>query len=128
MLSTLITVFLTTTTTIAIEYALRELGFQQRPSYHLSIIANWSIRFWRFLGETFAWLSSYLDWFDMTKLLQTIRDLFLPVWNIMTSPIWFLWGYINTADLYNHPYLVVLGSVILITLISATIYYCVFNK
>jgi hypothetical protein len=65
---------------------------------------------WKFIGETFARISSLFD----DRLLIPLYDLVWIYWNLFFSWTWFIKGYEAYTAMMDHPALTVTGSIIIL--------------
>ena len=90
----------TTVATLAIEHIARKYDIQNRPSKFLNIIAMCSINSWRNIGKLFALASSFFAQIDLDDLCKTITDVATPLVTTISSPIYFIYGYIEKCNSY----------------------------
>lgn len=93
----------------------RNLEFS--PSVVLNSMSTYAIRFWRACGTLIAKISSFLTFFDFDDMLKAAEQLWKPIWETLTSWVYFFTGYISEMKLYDHPYLVTAGSIIIISIL-----------
>ncbi len=107
------------------EYVCRKSGSEVKPSVALSQVATWTYDTFYRVGDLFARISSFYTYIDFEDLIGTVNDLFKPVVDILFSPWAMIKGYLTVArdECYNNPYLVVLGSITLVSLIAMAYYY-----
>ena len=96
------------------EYVAVRRKLETSPSFVLNKVAKNFQWGWEKLGCFVAWVSSFLTVFDFTDMLEAGRRLVTPIVSTITSGFYFFKGYIQEMNLYNHPYLVTLGSGILL--------------
>src|SRR5438445_2016539 len=104
------------------EYTAKRYASTIKPSVALTYLANGCYDVCYGMGTYAAKLSSFLTWLDFNEIIATGHDLVKPIINIFVSPYYFLTVYINTSLLYEHPYLVAMGS-ITVLLLLLFIYY-----
>jgi len=104
--------------TVFLEHIARQNFWRCRPSDALQFVADKSSLSFRFVGEKFAQLSSFLTKIEYKQFLVTIRDLFNPIIQLIGSPVSMLTGYARTMDGYSRSWLVPTGSVVIVGLIS----------
>lgn len=100
--------------TIASEHICRVNDIAHRPSVFLNFIAELSKTLWTNIGHYAAVLSSFYEYLHIADLANTLYGLFKPVWDFFTSPFWAVVEYCKTIITYDHPYLIVLGSITII--------------
>lgn len=96
------------------EYALIHQEDVLKPSIILNKIADKAIAFWEWLGHIVAWVSSFLHWFNFEDALLTASNLFEPLVTLFWSWIYFIKGYTEQMDVYEHPYMVIFGSIMIV--------------
>ena len=96
------------------EYVAVRRKLEMSPSFVLNKVAKNFQWGWEKLGCFVAWVSSFLTVFDFTDMLEAGKRLVTPIVSTLTSGFYFFKGYIQEMNLYNHPYLVTLGSGILL--------------
>lgn len=96
-------------------------AIRRELTYSPSVTLNKGVEFFRFiceeLGNMAARLSSFLTIFDFSDMLKALNRLWTPCWQMITSGAYFFKGYVSEMNLYEHPYLVTLGSIILVFLV-----------
>ena len=102
----------------------RKTSTQLRPSIFLTSIATTLQKFWQYLGELVAKVSSYLIHLDFTELFETVYALVNPIISIVASFLYFIKGYACKAASYEtREWLVYAGSALLAALIGFGLYY-----
>ena len=96
------------------EYTALSYDHGYKPSDTLYSIAGMCQDIWEFVGYVCAKLSSFFTWVKFKRVLTVLHNMFEPLIKIFTSIFYFFKGYVDTAKLYEHPYLVGLGSIVLI--------------
>lgn len=91
------------------EYACLEHGWETSPSKFFRATANFVQELWEELGCKFAEASAIFTWFKLEKLSQALSNIAEPITEIGLSPIYFVKGYVDTANLYDHPDMVCVG-------------------
>ncbi len=99
---------------IASEHICRVNNIAHRPSMLLNFIAELSKTLWTNIGHYAAVLSSFYEYLHLADLANTLYGLFKPVWDFFTSPFWAAVEYCKTIITYDHPYLIVFGSITII--------------
>lgn len=94
-----------------------ELDDWYAPSDALTTVSGWCRDVWEWIGWLAAKISSYLTWIRLEKLMQALRNLLLPVAEICLSPFYIIKGYTDTMKLYEHPWKISLGSILLLLLV-----------
>ncbi len=105
------------------EYAALRRGYEVYPSLGFTFVSTKAKLFWETCGIWAAWLSSFLTVFDFTDMVKAAKQLVIPVWDTVTSWIYFPIGYVSEMNLYDHPYVVVLGSIMAVSAICYLMYY-----
>jgi len=100
--------------TLLSEMILKSYGYAQRPSLYLNKMADWLVdSFWA-MGSYVARFSSYLTHIDW----QVLNDVASPMFRCVTSPIYTLKGYGETALTYmGDSWKIYLGSFIVLCLL-----------
>ena len=97
------------------QHIARVYNLKYRPSYFLERGADLCIYFWTKLGELFARLSSYIHYLRLEELAISTRELIEPLWNSLTSFVYFLKGYMNFLNKVPYKTSLYIGSVSIIT-------------
>ena len=108
--------------TIICEDVEKRYDITYRPSFFLSKISKFLTDTFEYIGEIFAKLSSFYTYINIDSLKKTLEDLIKPIFTSMMSPFYIVKGYALEIDLYEHPYIVFLGSVTLVALVLALLY------
>lgn len=98
------------------EHAARQHNSNQRPSVALNAVASTSISLFYWIGEEFAWMSSFLNWIDLGEFQKTAFILWQAFWNLFVSPLQAVKGYYIYMVSLEYSYAVILGSVLLVGL------------
>ena len=102
------------------EHVGRKYQSTKRPSVALAYSADKCQKFFQWLGEQFAWASSYLTQLDLKDVGVTLYDVGKPTVDLMLSPFYSIYGYLKRAMSYqNKSWLVYVGSGLLTTLALA---------
>lgn len=88
-----------------------------KPSMCIDKVANCLKFMFGSMGKCFAHLSSFYLILKFDRLFVAIQQLVISTWQLLTSYTEFITGYMSTAMLYDHPYMVVAGSLTLVGLI-----------
>ena len=99
------------------EYIARRTNSDVKPSVGISYASNKCGQFFNYLGSIAARISSFYTYIEFEELVKTFQELFVPMWNLVTSPFYMLKGYVHTMKSYKYPFLVIVGS---LTLFVAT--------
>jgi hypothetical protein len=100
------------------EHLGRKRDSKCRPSVGLEIISTKSRNLFRTFGRDLAWVSSYLTQIDLQDIGKTLEAVLRPSWNLVTSPLCTISGYVRAAASYkNKQWMVYAGSVIGLALI-----------
>lgn len=120
----LICFILISTSTIIWEHVGRKYNHVHRPSVWLEFFSVHAQCMFKKIGIFIAWISSFLTQIDLKDLLKTIHDLIKPTFDLVTSPLYIIVGYINEATTYiDKTWLVYIGSVILLCCIFYGLYF-----
>lgn len=93
--------------------------FYIRPSIIMKMTHKKSKDFFEWIGKKFAWISSYLSFFDLKDISITIRDVFKPTIKFMLSPFHMISGYVKKAhEEKNNKWTIYIGSTILIVTLT----------
>ena len=104
------------------EHLARKQNIRYRPSTFFNFIAVYSIKFWNKLGKLFAIMSSFLTAIDIDELYKTYNDIVVPIVYTISSPMYFIYGYIEKCNSYvRREWLVPLGSAFILL---CAIYVC----
>lgn len=97
------------------EYVAIKADMSNKPSYYICIVRDNILYLSEDIGIIFAYISSYLDIINLQDLAQAFTNIFMPIWEICAEfPIYFKKGYMSITVLYDHPYIIILGSVLLV--------------
>jgi hypothetical protein len=105
------------------EYSAVRSDLAFSPSVYLQYVADILGRFFESCGHFVAWFSSFLTIFDFADMYKTGLRLVNPILEIIFSGYHFIIGYVSEINLYDYPYVVLAGSIIIITSILFAIYY-----
>lgn len=105
------------------EYTAIRRGYEVSPSVWLNFVSTKAQHFWETCGIWAAWLSSFLTVFDFKDMAKAAKQLVTPAWATMTSWIYFPIGYVSEMNLYDYPYVIILGSITALSLICYLMYY-----
>lgn len=107
---------------VSIEHAGRMNKWAWRPSVQI-LAAAVHCKIWAMAaGRVLARLSAFLDWLRLNELLLTVLVLVWSVLRLVTSFWWVLDGYLETSKVYQHPEIVLLGSVALVAALVVLAY------
>ena len=101
------------------QHIARKYGWQWKPSYMLDLVTEQLVRFFSWVGRIAVWISSFYTYINIKDLYATFAELYKSVADFVFSWKAFFESYISDMKLYDHPYLITLGS---ITLVTGTIY------
>ena len=105
------------------EYTAIRRNLEFSPSVALTSMATYAVRFWEACGKIVAWVSSFLTLFDFDDLLKAAEQLWKPIWDTLTSWTYFFIGYVSEMNLYDHSYLITMGSIMIVSLLCYIAYY-----
>lgn len=103
------------------EHLARMYSYWLKPSFFLNYISDVAERFFTFIGFIWAKLSSFLSWLDFEELFKSLQDLCIPLIALFLSPLRIVYGYITVSQQYENPFLIVIGSVIIISVVAYSI-------
>lgn len=83
-----------------------------RPSEVLDLLADAFGAIFGWLGGWFARISSFLVHLKLERIGTAIWELLVSIWHLVTSGWEFAAEYANVAMIYDHPYLVTIGSLL----------------
>lgn len=94
-------------------------GWKIRPSLFLDYLACGAEYIWTKVGYFLVWLSSFYHflYFYSQELAVTIYELVIPVFRIVSSPCYMMYGFMTSVSSYTKPHLIFAG-LFLLTLTS----------
>lgn len=98
------------------EHVARKNSVSFRPSSIINYIADQFVAVFYWIGNKFAWLSSFYDWIEFGELIHTAQVLWRAVWLLVTTPLELIKGYYDYLKTLSYPALGVLGTVTLLVL------------
>jgi len=110
------------------EYSAVRRNLDFSPSVYLQYVADILGRFFEACGHFVAWISSFLTVFDFADMYKAGLRLVNPIIEIIFSGYHFVIGYVSEINIYDYPYVVVAGSIIIVSAILFAIYYFVLYK
>ena len=108
---TLIPIFITT---VIWEHIGKRYIWTVRPSVALIKVVAQSQKFWEWIGVWFGIISSYLTYIELGDLWRSVYDIVNPMIELIASPAWFFKGYLSIMIEFTYPYLIPLGSCLLV--------------
>lgn len=101
-------------------------GWQVRPSQMLNRVAGYAETFYRYIGHVLVWLASFYHYlyFYAKELAMSLQELLLPIFQILSSPAYVVWGLLESAATYTKPELIWVGLGLLITAGFALLVWC----
>ncbi len=93
-----------------------------KPSDGLERLARTLEDLWEFVGYLGAKVSAIFTWIRLEKLFQAFDNLLHPTMRSIFSWAMFYKGYVETVNLYDHPYKVLFGSVVLLCAAAFLVY------
>ena len=123
MKNVVISVLVVSTLIFFWEYTAVRQEYEISPSLVFNKTAHGCQWFFQKVGTSAAWVSSFLTMIDFEDVVKTFKRLLMPLWDICTSFLYLVEGYVMTMNVYDHPYLVTLGSLVLVTVILCALYY-----
>src|SRR3990172_3382994 len=100
----------------------RKYKLAWKPTDIIDVVTVQLIKLWTVLGEICVWVSSFYTWIDPTDLLATLAELGASLWNLVFSIKAFVEAYITGMNLYDHSYLVSLGSATLVIVVACLVF------
>ena len=94
-----------------------------KPSVFISWLATKFQTFYTRVGKIVAWVSSFYTMIDLKELWVTYDNLAKPTVDLLTSGLWTFKSYYDEMKLYDHPYLITLGSGTIVAVLSTVIYW-----
>jgi len=90
-------------------------GWQFRPSQFFSFVAGYAEVFWRYVGYGLVRVAGFYHYlyFYAQEIATSIQELLLPVNKILASPMYMIWGALESAAAYTKPELIWVGLVII---------------
>lgn len=85
-----------------------------RPSTIISYAAKKSQWGFSKIGEGFARISSLYTYFYLQEIADTFMKIMKPLLNLVTSPLYSIKGYVSQMEMYDHPYLVLFGTITIV--------------
>lgn len=104
------------------EYAAKKALITFKPSSITQFVADQVVSGFYTLGRGVAYLSSFYTYLNFNEFIETAHDIVKPCFDLVTSPYHFLRGYLDTSLLYQHPYLVFMGTITILIVVSYLIY------
>ena len=106
------------------EHCFRLYDLVYRPTTVINFTTEYLRMVFEFIGIQIARLSSFLTWFDFVEIKKTYVDLYVATFDLMTSFVYTLTGYLEqSAEYIGEENLVYLGSILLLTSICIGFYY-----
>ena len=102
------------------EHIARKNESNIKPSVAITKCVEPAQQFWNFCGTQLAKLSSFYTYLKhiFGGLDQSIYDLFSPMFQLLFSWTNVIKGYLAQANVYNHPGLIVIGTITLALLLA----------
>ena len=97
------------------EYAYVHDPYAVKPSTLITNLVVRSRTIFEWLGNRLAWVSSFLDWLDLKDMIKAFKNLCEPMIDLCITPLYTVKGYIDQLNIYDHPYMVFVGTLILAT-------------
>jgi hypothetical protein len=105
------------------EYVCKRSGFTFKPSTIVTYVASILSTMFSWLGTMLAKISSFLTLLDFKEFIETFSDIYYSLVTLIDSPFHFIKGYFETAGIYDHPYLIIVGTITLTCFTSYALYY-----
>ncbi|AYV76210.1 MAG: hypothetical protein Terrestrivirus5_32 [Terrestrivirus sp.] len=90
-----------------------------RPSAYLQTAATFAMdtlyNFGNAVANVFTYQSDLLDFIDFKFFVVTFGELFKPLFQLFTSPVYFVWGYLEGLSEYSYPATIFICSVVFAT-------------
>ena len=120
---TITTIFVSIIGAVCLEHIGRGQAITIRPSFFLNKIAKFFMDLFELLGYFCAKISSFYELIKWEEIKLTLYDLFKPSFDICSSPLYFIKGYVEEMNIYDHPYMIIAGSITIIILVLYGLYY-----
>ena len=104
------------------QYAAKRNDWFFKPTYFIDLVTEQLVRAYTYLGKIVVWISSFYTFFDFKDLIETFEELCISVKNFLFSWQSFITSYVSNMSFYDHPYLISLGSITLISLALYLVY------
>lgn len=98
------------------EHVARKNSVTFRPSSIINYITDQFVAVFYWIGNKFAWLSSFYDWIEFGELIRTAHILWRSVWLLVTTPLELCKGYYDQLKTLSYPVLGVFGTLTLVIL------------
>lgn len=98
---------------IAVEIIQKRRKSDKKPSVVANYCADASKRGFSWVGNKLAQVSSFLTVIDMGEVSDAIKDVMGPTCHTVVSPLYTIKGYFDGVNVYDHPWIVVTGSLII---------------
>ena len=92
------------------------------PSHGLTWLKTHLKTCWEWFGTEFARFSAFLVWLDLGRYWFAFWRLVGLFCEVIGTPVWAIHAYIKTSRLYEHPWLVPLGSSLILLSTAALLY------
>lgn len=104
------------------EHLSRKNDWSVKPSFFINELAEFCQTQFENIGYYFAKISSFVHvvytYIDIEDLKRTFLDLINPTMELLNSPFYSVKGYFETINFYDYPYLILFGSIILMSIIG----------
>ena len=101
----------------------RKQGWKYTPGYFIDLVATFFEKVWAKIGRLCVWISSFYTYIDLKDLWLTCDQLVGPCVRFFFSWTQAITTYVSEMKLYDHPYLISLGTGTIVALISALVYH-----
>lgn len=88
-----------------------------KPTVFINEITSICEELWRISGVCFAYLGTYYEYLHLDRLLDTFQSLWSSLCGLLRSVEYFGIGFDSVAELYNHPYMIYICSLLLILVV-----------
>lgn len=110
-------------TIFVLQHVGRKQGWTYTPGYFIDLVATFAEKAWAKIGRFCAWISSFYTYIDLKDLWLTCDQLVGPVVRFFFSWTKAITAYVSEMKLYDHPYLISLGTSTIVAILAALIYH-----
>lgn len=104
------------------QYTAKRNDWIYKPTYFIDLVTEQFNTIYNWLGRFAVWISSFYTFFDFKDLIETFQELYISIKNLLFSWRTFIVSYTSYMSFYEHPYLISLGSLTLISLVLYLLY------
>ena len=107
----------------ALQHTGRKQGWTWTPGYVIDLAATFCENLWEKIGKFLVWISSFYTVVDLKDWWITCDQVLGPTIRFIMSWTVAITTYVSEMKLYDHPYLISLGSTTLIGILSYLVYW-----